>query len=87
VKFLITMNMPARSGQQIHQIICEHEAKSLKEFVDVLQSNDFLIVDEFYRDTEAPRGSESYYPVGQIAVNYRYVGKVKVMGNVTRSMD
>lgn len=87
MKFLITMNMPARSGQQIHQIICDHEAKNLAEFVDVLQSNDFLIVDEFYRDTEAPRGSESYYPVGSIAINYRYVGKVKVMGNVTRSME
>lgn len=87
MKFLITMNMPARSGPPIHQIICEHAANSLSDFVAELQSNDFLIVDEFYRDTEAPRGSESYYPVGQIAINYRYVGKVKQMGNITRSMD
>ena len=81
------MNMPARSGQQIHQIICEHQAASLAEFVNELQGNDFLIVDEYYRDTEAPRGAEAYYPVGNIAINYRYVGKVKVMGHVTRSME
>ena len=86
MKFLITMNMPARSGVPIHQIICEHPSSSLEEFVEALQGNDFLVVDEFYRDTEAPRGLDNYYPVGSIAINYRYVGKVKVMGNVTRAM-
>jgi len=83
VKFLITMNMPARSGPLIHQIICEHPAQSLNEFCRALETTDFLVVDEFYRDTDAPRGADAYYHVGQTAINHRYVGKVKMMGNVT----
>jgi len=85
VKFLITMNMPSRSGVPIHQIICEHPSGSVDDFVMALERNDFLIVDEFYRDVEAPRGSNSYYPVGRVAINHRFVGKVKLMGGVTHA--
>lgn len=83
MKFLITMNMPSRSGGAIHQIICEHPAQNLNQFCRALETSDFLVVDEFYRDSEAPRGAEAYYSVGQTAINHRYVGKVKMMGNVT----
>lgn len=85
MKFLITMNMPARSGVPIHQIICEHPSGSVEDFVSALERNDFLIVEEFYRDMEAPRGSDSYYSVGRVAINHRYIGKVKMMGGLTHA--
>ena len=85
MKFLITMNMPARSGVPIHQIICEHPSGSIEEFGSALDRNDFLIVEEFYRDMEAPRGSDTYYSVGKIMINHRYIGKVKMMGGMTHA--
>lgn len=85
MKFLITMNMPARSGVPIHQIICEHPSGSVEDFVMALERNDFLIVEEFYRNVEEPRGADAYYPVGRVAINHRFVGKVKMMGGVTHA--
>lgn len=78
VRFLITMNMPARSGSAIHQIMAEHPAKSLEEFVDRLESEDFVIVEEFYKDQSSPKFAPTYYSAGMTAINQRYVGKVKL---------
>ena len=79
MRFIITMNMPAKSGVSIHQIICEHGAKDLSNFVEALSANDFLIVEEFYKDPQVG----TYYSVGHVALNYRFVGKVKVMSSTT----
>ena len=83
MKFLLTMNMPAHRGGPIHQITCEHPAKSLADFCDALESREFTIVEEFYRNTEAAAGVDPYYSVGFTSLNYRYVGKVKELGTVT----
>lgn len=83
MKFLVTMNMPARSGVPIHQIICEYPAEKLADFCDALESHDFLIVEEFYRNMEAAPGMDAYYSVGLTALNHRYVGKVKELGTTT----
>ena len=32
MKFVITMNMPARSGTAVHQVVADYPVKSLKEF-------------------------------------------------------
>lgn len=79
MRFLITMNMPSRSGGNIHQIIAEYPAESLEKFVEDLESNDFIIVEEFYKDADASRGVPAYYSVGHTAINHRYVGKVKII--------
>jgi len=50
MRFQITMNMPSRSGNSVHQIIGEHPANSLGELVDDLSNSDFIIVDEIYKD-------------------------------------
>ena len=74
MRFIITMNMPTRTpGTLIHQIICDYPVNDLAEFIQALSSNDFILVDEYYIDPT----SKSYYHVGQVAINYRYVGKVK----------
>lgn len=78
MRFLLTMNMPVKSGAPIHQIMCEHpKAKTIDEFVAVLSQADFTIVDEFYKDNN----SSLYYNAGKIALNYRYIGKIKVVGD------
>jgi len=78
LRFLLTMNMPVKSGAPIHQIMCEHpKAKTVEEFVAVLGQNDFTIVDEYYKDNN----SSLYYNAGKIALNYRFVGKIKAVGD------
>ena len=80
MRFLITMNMPARSGGSVHQIIAEYPAESLEEFLRVLESRDFVVIEEFYKDADAGgRLGASYYSVGFTAINHRYVGKIKVI--------
>lgn len=79
MRFLITMNMPSRSGGNIHQIIAEHPADTLESFVDELERRDFLIVEEYYKDADSARGMPAYYSVGHTAINHRYVGKIKII--------
>ena len=76
MRFLLTMNMPVRSGAQIHQITCEYKnAKSLQDFVNVLTENDFVVVEEFYKDNH----SSNYYSVGEIALNHNVIGKIRTI--------
>jgi hypothetical protein len=84
VKFLITMNMPARSGVPIHQIIAEHPATSVEEFADALADHDFIVVEEFYRDADV-QGPDQHRSVGLIAINPIYIGKVKIAGGQTHA--
>jgi hypothetical protein len=85
VKFLITMNMPARSGVPIHQIICEHPATSVDDFADALGRTDFIVVEEFYRDANMPSGTDGHYSVGRIVINPFYIGKVKAVVAATHA--
>lgn len=79
MRFQITMNMPSRSGNSVHQIIGEHPATSLDALVEELSNSDFIIVDEIYKDNEAARGMGNFYSVGQIAINPLFIGKIKVL--------
>lgn len=81
MRFLITMNMPSRAGGNIHQIIAEYPVDTLPDFVEVLQRNDFVVVEEFYKDADANRGIPVYYSVGHTAINHRYIGKIKIVSN------
>jgi len=69
------MNMPSYSGNLVHQMNVEHKAKSLEEFVDALSKEDFVVVEEFYRDPQT--GSDNSR--GMTAINHRYVGKIKII--------
>jgi hypothetical protein len=74
MKFLITMNMPGNTGRPTHQVICEYPVDSIDGFINALSTNDFLIVDEYYRDPQ----TQKHFNAGELGLNYRYVGKVKV---------
>lgn len=75
MKFMITLNMPSRKGELVHQVICEHDAESIEDFLDVLQNEDFVIAEEFYRKPE----NAGFFPVGTIILNTMHIGKVKVL--------
>ena len=78
MRFQITMNMPSRSGNSVHQIIGEHPANGLEELIDIISQADFIVVDEIYKDSEASRGMGNFYSVGKIALNPLFIGKIKV---------
>lgn len=73
MKFLVTMNMPSYSGNQVHQMIVDHNSNGLEEFVEALTRNDFVIVEEFYK----VNNSDDYSSRGLVVLNHRYVGKIK----------
>jgi len=73
MRFYITLNMPSRSGNSIHQVIGEHEAESVHDFTYTLNECDFVVVEEFYRKQDG-----GFYSVGQVALNTMHIGKVKV---------
>ena len=76
MRFLVTMNMPSFANNLVHQVNIEHAASnSIEEFIIALTENDFVIVEEFYRDPQT--GLENSR--GVMALNHRYVGKIKVM--------
>ena len=77
MKFVITMNMPARSGTAVHQIVADYPVKSLEDFLQALTDNDFLMVEEYYKDPQNGTFSSN----GYVGINYRFVGKVKVLNN------
>jgi hypothetical protein len=78
MRFQITMNMPSRSGNSVHQIIGEHPAQSLEELADEMRDSDFIIVDEIYKDSVSAGSVGNFYSVGKIALNPLFIGKVKV---------
>lgn len=76
MRFLVTMNMPSFNNNLVHQVNVEHaESNSIEDFIAALTDNDFILVEEFYRDPQT--GTENSR--GKLALNYRFVGKVKVM--------
>ena len=77
MRFLITLNMPAYSGALVHQVVCAHPSDSLDELVDELNRNDFIVVEEFYKN---PQTGE-HYSRGEIAINHSHIGKIKVIGH------
>ncbi len=73
MKFLVTLNMPSRKGELVHQVVCEHPATDLAEFMDAIQDADFIMVEEFYRKPD----NAGFFPVGEMVLNTMHIGKVK----------
>jgi len=80
MRFLITLNMPSRKGELVHQVVCEHQSGSMEEFLEALQENDFLLVQEFYRKAD----SFGFFPVGPMILNTMHIGKVKLEASEER---
>lgn len=73
MRFLVTMNMPSRKGEMVHQVVCEHPAAGLSDFMTAINDADFILVEEFYRKPE----NSGFYSVGMMILNTMHIGKVK----------
>lgn len=74
VKFFFTMNMQSRSGNPTHQVIgAVYGANSMEALLVLLENQDFIAVEEFYK---APEGG--YYSRGDTLLNTLHIGKVKI---------
>jgi hypothetical protein len=74
MRFAITLNMPSRKGEPVHQVIGECNVRSIEEFLDIINDCDFILVEEFYRKPD----NAGYYSVGMMLLNTMHIGKVKV---------
>ena len=85
MRFQLTLNMPSHEGRPVHQITCDHPAESLKAFMDVLSTSDFIHVEEFYKFGNK-KGDADYDPrrktdlehKGSIVISTSLIGKAKV---------
>lgn len=74
MRFLVTMNMPSRKGEMVHQIVCRYPVESIEGFLEVINESDFILVEEFYRKPD----NAGFFPVGMVIINTMHIGKVKV---------
>lgn len=76
MKFLITLNMPSVKNP-VHQIVVEHPAKTLAEFMEALNGNSFVVVEHFYSvDKTDGSGGRTLKNMGEMGLNAKLVGKV-----------
>ena len=73
MRFLITLNMPSRKGELVHQVICEYPVSSIEELLEDLNERDFIIAEEFYRKPD----NAGFYRVGMMVLNTMHIGKIK----------
>ena len=76
MRFLITMNMPSAKGYSVHQITVEHNAKTMKEFWNVLQDNEFIMPSLMYKIRNDDL-TEHWEDRGLIIINTANIGKVQ----------
>ena len=73
MRLLITLNMPSRKGELVHQVVCEYPCDIIEDFLATLQNMDFILVEEFYRKAE----NAGFFSVGPLILNTMHIGKVK----------
>lgn len=73
MRFIVTMNMPSRKGELVHQVICEYSVSNIESFLEAVNDADFILVEEFYRKPD----NAGFYSVGMVILNTMHIGKVK----------
>ncbi len=76
MRFLLTLNMPSAQGFLVHQLTVEHKSKTLNDFCDYMNDNQFIIVDLLYRHKS--EGSNTIWSEkGEIVLNTECIGKAQ----------
>lgn len=76
MRFLITMNMPSAKGYSVHQITVEHDSKSITNFWNYLQDNEFIMANLMYKIRNDDL-SEYWEDRGPLIINTAHIGKVQ----------
>jgi hypothetical protein len=86
----ITVNMGTQNGSSNHNVMCWHAAKTLDQFNDVLNSCEFIVVEELYKhDRPENIPHRSRYILrkeGPLILNTAMIGKVKLFSELEKAM-
>ena len=77
MRFVFTMNLPSYKGNLIQQVIGDHDAKSIESLCDTLNSDGFIIVNQYYNIVHR-NGEREWQFKGPMILNTDHVGKVQV---------
>lgn len=79
MRFLFTMNMPPGSGNNlVHQVIADHESESPRELCEAMNDEPFIVVRQFYLETDYSTGEHTWKDRGEVVLNTAHIGKVSV---------
>jgi hypothetical protein len=68
--------MASVKGLLVHQITLDYNCDSLESFKDVLNDNDFIMAQQYYR-RELPNGEIKWEDRGSTIINTSIIGKVQ----------
>jgi hypothetical protein len=73
MRFKITLNMPTRRGDvYVHQVLCEHPAASVEEFMRQWFDDGYIVVEELYINDD-----KKLYGNGAVGLTVSLQAKVK----------
>ena len=78
MRFMMTLSMPSFSNNLVHQVICDHDAKSLEDFTNILNDLDFVTVSQYYNIKDEASGERDWEYKGELTINTSLIGKVQV---------
>lgn len=76
MKFLVTMNMPSRDGNEVHQMTLEYPCESVEELCVALNQKEFLTFRQLYRQKDN-YGETVWIDRGLLIVNSYHIGKAQ----------
>jgi hypothetical protein len=68
--------MPSASGSLVHQLTLDHESESIDELCEAMNSEEFLIFQQWYRRRTLD-GDQYWQDRGFIIINTHHIGKVQ----------
>jgi|DEB0MinimDraft_3_1074331.scaffolds.fasta_scaffold57847_3 hypothetical protein len=77
MKYVLTLNMGGQPGSNSHQVIIDHPCETLEEMKKILSSEDFLIVNQFYKEGETRDGEAIWDDKGNMILNTHLIGKIR----------
>ena len=75
-RFQFTLRMPSRAGSLVHQVIGDHESQDIVELFQALNEDQFILIDEIYKDNDGGRNG-NLYSTGKMILNGNMIGKIK----------
>jgi|GEM_PF-2384728 len=77
MRLKITLNMPSKSDNPVHQILCSYPCETLEEFLEDLVDKGFVIVTEYWLDNSRSEKTRQASSRGQLGITYEVGLKVK----------
>lgn len=76
MRFVFTLNMPSFKNNLVQQIIGDHPSASVEDMCEILNSENFVVVKQFY-NVQSRVGGRDWEYKGPIILNTYHIGKVQ----------